>query len=118
MAVFYDLGVLLKKQKEQPELIDAILNKFVLKANKRIKKIKESIDLKDYTKVGKQVSKLLPPLELLAMEESIDEANLILDWTKTEGKTKVVKEVVKSFSLKVLGAAKEVRKDFNINDKV
>lgn len=116
MALFYDLGVLLKKREEQPELIDTILIKFVAKANKRIKKIKESIDVKDYDKVYKNIQKLLPTLELLSMEESIDEAKIIAEWTQVQGKTKVVKEVVKSFAHKVKGAAKEVRKDFNLKE--
>lgn len=114
MAVFYDIGVLLKKQQEQEELVDVVLRKFVLKAEKRINKIKKSIDSKDYQKVAKHVNKLLPALELLSMEESIEEAKIVLAWTKDEGKTKCIKEVVKSFSRKVVGAVKEVRKDFSV----
>ncbi|MDR0227729.1 MAG: histidine kinase [Flavobacteriaceae bacterium] len=116
MALYYDLGVLLKKREQNPESIDAILTTFVGDANELLLKIKKHIDKKNYEKVYKKILKLKGALEILAMEEALEEATVIIDWTKEEGKTKVVKEIYKSFEKKVKGASKEVRKDFNIID--
>ncbi|MDR2224046.1 MAG: histidine kinase [Flavobacteriaceae bacterium] len=118
MALFYDLGALLHKREQNPEAIDANLITFVEEANDVLLKVRKNIDKKNYEKVYKHILKLKGTVELLAMEEAMEEALVIVDWTKTEGKVKTIKEIFKSFDKRVKGAVKEVKKDFNIKEKV
>ncbi|UVD80461.1 histidine kinase [Myroides albus] len=114
MALYYDLGPLYREYNNDKELVRARLIDFLLDSKKRLKKIKKGIDEKEYAKVEKHIKSLKPSLEFLGVDQAIDEANQIEEWTLDQGKTKEVKEIFKSFQLHVKNARKEIKKDFDL----
>ncbi|MEC4114635.1 histidine kinase [Myroides pelagicus] len=114
MALYYDLGSLYKEYDNDKELVLDCLQTFLDDSKKRLKKIENGIEEKEYSKVSKQINALLPSLRLLGIEQAIEEALMIENWTRDEGKTKEVKEIYKLFKLHVTNARKELKKNFEL----
>ncbi|MDM1397510.1 histidine kinase [Myroides odoratimimus] len=114
MALHYDLGPILQTYNDDQELVKAGLIVFVEESKELVKKIKTGINEKNYGDVAESMNILMPSLEFLGMEQAIEEASLIEEWTQEKGKTKAVKETFKIFKERVKKARKEIQKDFSL----
>lgn len=114
MALHYDLGPILHTYNDDQALVKAGLVVFLEESKEWVKRVKNGINDKDYSNVVDSISVLLPSLEFLGMEQAIEEASLIEQWAKEEGKTKAIKETFKIFKERVKNTRKEIRKDFSL----
>lgn len=114
MALHYNLSKVYEISDNDTEFAQQIINLFVEEVPVELKSIKEGIEEKDYPKTYASSHKIKPTLDLLGMDLAYEENLQIMEWTKSEGKKKEIKEVFKSLKEHIDNALKEVKKDFNI----
>jgi len=114
MAIHYNLSKVYEISDNDTEFAQQIINLFVEEVPQELNSIKEGIDEKDYAKTYASSHKIKPTLDLLGMDLAYEENLQIMEWTKSEGKKKEIKEVFKSLKEHIDNALKEVKKDYNI----
>jgi len=114
MALFYDVRSLYTKHNNQEERVIEELVFCVQQMTKRLDKMKKHIDAKNYEKLQKHVTILLPLVEMLGMDQAVDEFGTIQEWIEQKGKTKEIKEVYKLLRKHLRSAVKEITKDYHI----
>lgn len=114
MALFYDVRSLYTKHKNQEERVVEELMFYVQQMTKRLDKMKKHIDAKNYEKLQKHVTILLPLVETLGMDQAVEEFGTIQEWIKQRGKTKEIKEVYKLLRKHIRSAVKEIIKDYHL----
>ena len=75
---------------------------------------KEGIEEKDYSKSYACSHKIKPTLDLGGIDLAYEENLQVMEWTKSQGKKKEIKEIFKSLKEHVDNALKEVKKDYNL----
>lgn len=114
MALFYDVRSLYTKHENREDLVIDELVFYVEQMAKRLEKMKKHIDAKNYEKLQKHVTILLPMVEVLGMDQAVEEFAIVQKWINQKGKTKEIKEVYKVLRKRLRSAAKEIKKDYNI----
>ena len=114
MALKYNLSKVYALSDNDPEFVKQILILFVTEVPEDLKKIKEGINNKDHKQAYAFAHKIKPTLDLLGMDIAYEENIQIMNWTKSEGKKKEIKEVFKSLRDRIDSAIKEIKKDFKI----
>lgn len=114
MALHYNLAKVYDISLNDADFVNQILTLFLKEVPAEIQLIKEGIQDKEYSKVYASSHKIKPTLDLLGMDIANDEVNLIMNWTKKEGKKKEIKENFKLLREQIELASKEIRKNHNI----
>ena len=114
MALHYNLSKVYEISDNVTEFALQIINLFVEEVPVELSNIKEGIEEKDYNKTYASSHKIKPTLDLLGMDLAYEENLQIMEWTKSEGKRKEIKEVFKSLKEHIENALKEVKKDYNL----
>lgn len=114
MAIHYNLSKVYEISDNDTEFAQQIINLFVEEVPQELSSMKEGIDEKDYPKTYAASHKIKPTLDLLGMDLAYEENLQVMEWTKSEGKKKEIKEVFKSLKEHIDNALKEVKKDYNI----
>jgi HPt (histidine-containing phosphotransfer) domain-containing protein len=91
-----------------------IVSLFLEEVPAEIQSMKDAIELKDYTRTYASAHKIKPTLDLLGMDIAYEDNMQIMNWTKSEGKRKEIKDVFKSLRGRVDEAVDEIKKDFNL----
>lgn len=114
MALHYNLAKVYALSDNDPEFVLQIVTLFVNEIPEDISKIKEGIKNKDYKQSFSYAHKVKPSLDLLGLKVAFEEILQIEAWTKTQGKTKEIKETFKSVKHQIKDAIKELKKDFDL----
>ncbi len=114
MALHYNLSKVYEISDNDTEFAQQIINLFVEEVPLEMKAIKEGIEEKDYSKTYASSHKIKPTLDLLGMDLAYEENLQVMEWTKSQGKKKEIKEIFKSLKEHVDNALKEVKKDYNL----
>jgi len=114
MALQYNLAKVYEISENDIEFALQIVNLFLQEVPDELKLIKLGIEEKNYSKAYTAAHKIKPSLDLLGMDLAYDENLQIMEWAKTEGKKKEIKEIFKSLKAHVDSAVKEIKKDFKI----
>lgn len=114
MALHYNLAKVYELSSNDADFAQQIVELFLKEVPPEIKIIKDGINAKDYKKTYAAAHKIKPTLDLLGMDLAYEELNLIMDWTKSEGKKKEIKEVFKLLKEQIDLTSKEIKKNHNI----
>ncbi|MEW5676132.1 histidine kinase [Flavobacterium enshiense] len=114
MAIHYNLSKVYEISDNDTDFAQQIINLFVEEVPHELKLIREGIEEKDYPKTYASSHKIKPTLDLLGMDLAYEENLQVMEWTKSEGKRKEIKEVFKSLKEHIENALKEVKKDYNL----
>ena len=114
MALHYNLSKVHALSNNDVDFAKQIAILFTEEIPVEVVNIKEGLKEKDHMKVYHAAHKIKPTLDLLGMDIAYQDILLIEDWTKSEGKKKEIKEVVKSLKDAVKLTLKELKKDFNL----
>lgn len=114
MALHYNLSKVYEISDNDTDFAQQIINLFVEEVPQELKSIKEGIEEKDYPKTYASSHKIKPTLDLLGMDLAYEENLQVMEWTKSEGKRKEIKEVFKSLKEHIDNALKEIKKDYNL----
>lgn len=114
MALQYNLAKVYEISENDTEFALQIVTLFLEEVPAEISSIKAAIKEKDYTRAYAASHKINPTLDLLGMDIAYEENIQIMNWTKSEGKKKEIKEVFKSLRDRIDSAIKEIKKDFKI----
>ena len=114
MALQYNLVKVYEISENDTEFALQIVTLFLEEVPAEISSIKAAIKEKDYTRAYAASHKIKPTLDLLGMDIAYEENIQIMNWTKSEGKKKEIKEVFKSLKDRIELAIKEIKKDFKI----
>ncbi len=114
MALQYNLAKVYEISENDTEFALQIVTLFLEEVPAEISSIKAAIKEKDYTRAYAASHKIKPTLDLLGMDIAYEENIQIMNWTKSEGKKKEIKEVFKSLRDRIDSAIKEIKKDFKI----
>jgi len=114
MALYYNLAKVYEISENDAEFALQIVTLFLEEVPAEMKIIKNAIEEKEYTKTHEACHKIKPTLDLLGMDMAYEENLQILNWSKSEGKRKDIKEVYKSLKEQIDLASKEIRKDFKL----
>lgn len=114
MALQYNLAKVYEISENDTEFALQIVTLFLEEVPAEISSIKAAIKEKDYTRAYAASHKIKPTLDLLGMDIAYEENIQIMNWTKSEGKKKEIKEVFKSLKDRIELAIKEIKKDFKI----
>jgi HPt (histidine-containing phosphotransfer) domain-containing protein len=114
MAIHYNLSKVYEISDNDTDFAQQIINLFVEEVPNELNAIREGIDEKDYAKTYASSHKIKPTLDLLGMDLAYEENLQIMEWTKSEGKKKEIKEVFKSLKEHIENALKEVKRDYNL----
>jgi HPt (histidine-containing phosphotransfer) domain-containing protein len=114
MALHYNLAKVYALSNDNPEFVLQIVTLFVKEIPEDIAEIKDGIKKKDHKHAYFYAHKIKPSLDLLGLKVAFEEILQIEAWTKTEGKTKEIKETFKSVKHQIKNAIKELKKDFNL----
>ena len=114
MALQYNLAKVYEISENDTEFALQIVTLFLEEVPAEISSIKAAIKEKDYTRANAASHKIKPTLDLLGMDIAYEENIQIMNWTKSEGKKKEIKEVFKSLRDRIDSAIKEIKKDFKI----
>lgn len=114
MALQYNLSKVYEISENDIDFAFQIVNLFLEEVPAEIKSMKVGIEEKDYTRVYTSAHKIKPSLDLLGMDLAYDENIEIMNWSKSEGKRKEIKEIFKSLKDRVDLAVKELKKDFKL----
>ncbi len=79
-----------------------------------MKNIKHGLKEKDHDKVYHAAHKIKPTLDLFGMDLAYDDVLAVENWSRSEGKKKEIKDVVKSLKEYVSKAVKELKKDYDL----
>jgi ABC-type Fe3+-citrate transport system substrate-binding protein len=114
MALHYNLAKVYEISENDTDFALQIVTLFLEEVPAEMKIIKDTIEDKDFTKIYASCHKIKPTLDLLGMDMAYEENLQILNWAKTEGKRKEIKEVYKSLKEHIDLASKEIKKDFKL----
>ena len=114
MALYYNLAKVYEISENDTDFALQIVTLFLEEVPLEIKFIKNLIEEKDYIRTHAACHKINPTLDLLGMDIAYEENLQILNWAKTEGKRKEIKEVYKSLKEHIDLASKEIKKDFKL----
>jgi HPt (histidine-containing phosphotransfer) domain-containing protein len=114
MALQYNLAKVYEISENDNDFALQIVSLFLEEVPVEIENMKNSIEEKDYTKTYASAHKIKPTLDLLGMDIAYEDNMQIMNWTKTEGKRKEIKDVYKSLKNRVEEAVMEIQKDFNL----
>lgn len=114
MALTYNLSKVNELSDNDPDFARQIVILFMEEVPPELKNIKEGFKENDHKRVYQAAHKIKPTLDLLGIDQGYEDVLAIEAWTKTEGKKKEIKEVVKSLRHKVKQAMKELKKDFEL----
>ncbi|OIQ16241.1 MAG: histidine kinase [Flavobacterium sp. MedPE-SWcel] len=114
MALHYNLSKVYALSNNDVDFAKQIAVLFTEEVPAEIVNIKEGLKEKDHMRVYYAAHKIKPTLDLLGMDIAYQDILLIENWTKSEGKKKEIKEVVKSLKDSVSLTLKELKKDFNL----
>ena len=115
MALQYNLSKVYEISENDVNFVRQVVILFLEEVPVEMKLIKVGIVEKDYRKVYTAAHKIKPSLDLLGMDLSYDENLEIMNWAKSEGKRKEIKETFKSLQSRVELALKELKKDFKLS---
>ncbi|MBD3724252.1 MAG: histidine kinase [Flavobacteriaceae bacterium] len=114
MALQYNLSKVYEISENDIDFAFQIVNLFLEEVPAEIKSMKVGIEEKDYTRVYTSAHKIKPSLDLLGMDLAYDENIEIMNWSKSEGKRKEIKDTYKSLRERINLAIKELKKDFKL----
>lgn len=114
MALHYNLAKVYEISSNDADFAQQIVELFLQEVPAEIKNMKHGIKAKDYKQTYAAAHKIKPTLDLLGMDLAFDEVNLIMEWTKKEGKKKEIKENFKLLKNQINLSSKEIKKNHNI----
>lgn len=115
MALQYNLSKVYEISENDIDFATQVVKLFLEEVPNELNSIKVAISEKDFHRAYTCAHKIKPSLDLLGMDMAYDENILIMEWAKSEGLKKEVKEIFKSLNTRVALAIKELKKDFNIS---
>jgi hypothetical protein len=114
MALQYNLAKVYEISENDTDFALQIVTLFLEEVPLEIKSIKTTIEEKDYSRTYSACHKIKPTLDLLGMDMAYEENIQIMNWSKSNGKRKEIKEVFKSLKDRIDLAIKEIKKDFKL----
>lgn len=114
MALNYNLSKVYAVSDNDPVFARQIVILFTEEVPAEVKNIKKGLRNKDHMMVYHAAHKIRPTLDLLGMDLAYEDVVTIEAWTKTEGKKKEIKEVVKSLKNRISLTIKELKKDYHL----
>lgn len=118
MALHYNLAKVYAISDEDPDFVSQVIDLFVIEVPVDIEQVRIGIDARDYKQTYSFAHKIKPSLDLLGLDLAFEEVLQIEDWANKEGKRKEIIEVYKSLAHKIEKAVKEMKKDFNLLEKI
>lgn len=115
MALQYNLSKVYEISENDIDFAYQVVKLFLEEVPNEIESIKVAISEKDYQRTYACAHKIKPSLDLLGLDAAYEENLEVMEWAKTEGKKKEVKEIFKSLQNNVGLAIKELKKDFKIS---
>lgn len=114
MALHYNLSKVYALSDNDVEFARQIVMLFLEEVPPEMKNIKHGLREKDHNKVYHAAHKIKPTLDLLGMDLAYEDVLAIETWSRSDGKKKEIKEVVKSLKDHVGKTIKELIKDYNL----
>ncbi|MBQ0117000.1 MAG: Hpt domain-containing protein [Flavobacterium sp.] len=114
MPLYYNLSKVYELSDNDQEFALHIMALFLEEVPVEIKNIKEGIEEKDFTKVYAASHKIKPTLDLLGLFQAYEFNIQIMDWSKSTGQKKEIREIYKELKSLIDHAVKEIKKDFNL----
>jgi HPt (histidine-containing phosphotransfer) domain-containing protein len=114
MALYYNLSKVYALSDNDVEFARQIVTLFLEEVPPEMKNIKQGLREKDHNKVYHAAHKIKPTLDLLGMDLAYEDVLAIETWSRSDGKKKEIKEVVKSLKDHVSKTIKELIKDYNL----
>ncbi|MCO6146715.1 Hpt domain-containing protein [Flavobacterium sp. NRK1] len=114
MALHYNLSKVYAISDHDIEFAKKIVELFLEEVPLEMRNIKHGLKEKDHEKVYHAAHKIKPTLDLFGMDLAYDDVLAIENWSRSEGKKKEIKEVVKSLKEYIGRTAKELKKDYDL----
>ena len=114
MALHYNLSKVYALSDNDVEFARQIIMLFLEEVPPEMKNIKIGLKEKDHKKIYHAAHKIKPTLDLLGMDLAYEDVLAIETWSRSDGKKKEIKEVVKSLKDHVSKTIKELIKDYNL----
>lgn len=114
MALTYNLTKVHAISDNDVDFAKQIVVLFLEEVPAEVKNIKRGVKEKDHQKVYQSAHKIKPTLDLLGMDLAYEDVVAIETWTRTEGKKREIKEVVRALKVKIAESSKELKKDYNL----
>jgi hypothetical protein len=114
MALHYNLSKVYAISDNDADFARQIVVLFLEEVPAEVKNIRKGLKEKDHTVVYHAAHKIKPTLDLLGMDLAYEDVLAIESWSRTEGRKKEIKEIVKSLKNYVKLTVKELKKDYNL----
>lgn len=114
MALFYNLSKVYAISDNDVEFAKQIVVLFLEEVPLEMKNIKAGLKEKDHNKVYHAAHKIKPTLDLLGMDLAYEDVVAVENWSRSEGKKKEIKEIVKSLKEYISKTVKELKKDYGL----
>lgn len=112
MALHYNLSKVYAISDNDVDFAKQIVVLFIEEVPSEMKNIKEGLKEKDHNKVYHAAHKIKPTLDLMGMDLAYEDVASVETWSRSEGKKKEIKEVVKSLKEHISKTVKELKKDY------
>lgn len=114
MALYYNLSKVYAISDNDVEFAKQIVVLFLEEVPLEMKNIKHGLKEKDHNMVYHAAHKIKPTLDLLGMDLAYEDVVAVENWSRSEGKKKEIKEIVKSLKEYISKTIKELKKDYGL----
>lgn len=112
MALHYNLSKVYAISDNDVDFAKQIVILFIEEVPLEMKNIKQGLKEKNHNKVYHAAHKIKPTLDLMGMDLAYEDVTSVETWSRSEGKKKEIKEVVKSLKEHISKTVKELKKDY------
>lgn len=112
MALHYNLSKVYAISDNDVDFAKQIVLLFIEEVPLEMKNIKQGLKEKNHNKVYHAAHKIKPTLDLMGMDLAYEDVASVETWSRSEGKKKEIKEVVKSLKEHIGKTVKELKKDY------
>ncbi len=112
MALHYNLSKVYAISDNDVDFAKQIVVLFIEEVPLEMKNIKQGLKEKNHNKVYHAAHKIKPTLDLMGMDLAYEDVASVETWSRSEGKKKEIKEVVKSLKEHISKTVKELKKDY------
>lgn len=112
MALHYNLSKVYAISDNDVDFAKQIVVLFIEEVPLEMKNIKQGLKEKNHNKVYHAAHKIKPTLDLMGMDLAYEDVASVETWSRSEGKKKEIKEVVRSLKEHISKTVKELKKDY------
>lgn len=112
MALHYNLSKVYAISDNDVDFAKQIVVLFIEEVPLEMKNIRQGLKEKNHNKVYHAAHKIKPTLDLMGMDLAYEDVASVETWSRSEGKKKEIKEVVKSLKEHISKTVKELKKDY------